>query len=113
MRSRRKPDHEAESIVIRADRIDEEGYFPRSNTHGGNRVTAKGDVEIEIRKQHPGAKDKDVRPEPGTILVGKGKETEVTVEARRFGKIDRASKRQVGTASKRVEIFGKLKRWKK
>lgn len=112
MKGRRKPDHEAESIVVKANRITNQGYFHRSNTHGGNRMVAKGDVEVEIKKQHPGNRDKGVRPDPGTTLIGPGGDTEVTIEARRPGRINRVPGRDIATASKGVRIFGKLRRSK-
>ncbi len=112
MKGRRKPDHEAESIVVKANRITDHGYFHRSNTHGGNRMVAEGDVEVEVKKQHPGNRDKEVRPDPGTILTGPGEDTEISIEARRLGKINRESGRDIRTASKGVSIFGKLRRSK-
>ena len=77
MKSRRKPDHEAVEVAVRADSITDPDYFPKSKTDGANRIVAKGDVEIDIRKQHPGSKDKDIRPEPGTTLKAKGKDSKV------------------------------------
>lgn len=106
---RRKPDHQAESVTITADGISKPEYIHATNTHGSNVVEAKGDVVIEVKKGHP-CKDKDMCPEAGDVLVGKGKDKTVVIEARRFGKIDRSSERQSGRASMRVRIFGRLQR---
>ena len=103
-----KPDHEAESIEVRADVIDGPEYFPCSRTHGGNWIRAKGDVEVEVRRSVPG-RNKDVRPDPGTVL--EGKDTEVVVTGRSvFKKSVRKNGKDVGTASGGVRIFGKLRR---
>lgn len=109
MKSRRKPDHEAVEVAVRADSITDPDYFPKSKTDGANRIVAKGDVEIDIRKQHPGSKDKDIRPEPGTTLKAKGKDSKVTIEGRRINKINRGGKRASTTVSGMVEIFKSLR----
>lgn len=109
---RRKPDYEAGSIVVKAGSITYPEYNHGRNTHGRNRSVAHGDVDIVIKKQHPGARDKTVRPPPGTVL-STNDDSEVIIEGRKFVK---ATKTKDGTGRKRmhvsgaVEIFGKLKR---
>ena len=110
MRSRRKPDHEAVEVGIKADSITDPKYFPKSKTDGANRIVAKGDVEVDVRKQHPGSRNKEVRPGPGTVLSADGKDAEVTIEGRRVNKVSRSGKRQSTTVSGMVEIFGRLRR---
>ncbi|MFT0899435.1 hypothetical protein [Candidatus Methanoprimaticola sp. MG2] len=106
--SGRKPDHEAESVEVRADIIDKPDYFPRSGVHGGNWFRAKGDVVIEVNRSLPG-KDKDVRPETGTVL--EGEDTEVIVTGRRVDKKSvKKNGKDIGTASGGVRIFGRLRR---
>lgn len=106
--SGRKPDHEADSIRVKADSIKGPEYFPRSKVHGGNWLRAKGDVEVDIRKSLPG-KDKEVRPESGTIL--EGKDTEIVVTGRYVGKDkNKVDGKEVGSASGGVRIFGRLRR---
>ncbi len=103
--NRRKPDYEAESIAIEADSIGDSEKFRRSNDHQANRVSAKGDVEIKIRKQHPGVKDDTKRPKAGSTLSFPGKSRTVDVDARRIGKVDRGHGRDKTSASMRVQIF--------
>lgn len=106
--SGRKPDHEADAVEVRANEISKSGYFPRSKVHGGNWFRAKGDVEVDIRKSLPG-KDKEVRPDVGTVL--EGKDAEIVVTGRRvLKKPDKKNGKDVGTASGGVRIFGRLRR---
>lgn len=105
MARRRKPDHEAVEVGIEADRITDPRYFPKSGTDGANRVIAKGDVEITVRKQHPGSRDKRTRPDPGTVIKVEGGGSKVTIESRRINKVRRGSRRASTTASGMVEIF--------
>lgn len=107
---RRRPDHEADAVTVEADSISDPKKFRRSNDHHGNRVVAGGDVRVMVRKQHPGSREKDVRPDAGTELYAPGKDSEVVVEARRIGKVDHAGSRDRTHASMGVEIFGKMRR---
>lgn len=108
---RRKPDHEASEVEIKADRIDDPKYVPVKKTDGRNRSVIGGRIEIKIRKQHKGTKNDDVRPPTGSTIGGD--QEDVTVEARRINKV-RPTKDGTGrkstTASGSVEIFGKLRR---
>lgn len=116
MMPRRKPDHEAESVRVKANEIDDPKPFVRSKTHGGNRSVAKGNIEIRIVKQHPGTGDKEKRPERGAVLEGPGKDSEITIESRRIEKHGRSKDgtgREAATASMGVGIFGRLRRAKK
>lgn len=70
MTSRRKPDIEAESVRVKADEIENGGYFHARNTHGGNRMTASGRVKITVTKQHKDSGGTDRRPSPGTVFFG-------------------------------------------
>lgn len=91
-----------------ADVIDKPEYFPRSGVHGGNWFRAKGDVEVKVKRPLPG-KDKDVRPEAGTVLEGNG--TEIVVTGRRVVKgKNKVDGKDIGFASKGVRIFGRLRR---
>ena len=103
--NKRKPDYEAESVSIEADTITEPEKFRRSNDHQANRITAEGDVEISIRKQHPEGKNDAKRPKAGTTLSFPGKGRSVDVDARRIGKVDRGHGRERTSASMRVQIF--------
>ena len=103
--NRRKLDYEAESVSIEADTITDSEKFRRSNDHQANRITAEGDVEIKVRKQHPGAKDDSKRPKAGTTLSFPGKDRAIDVDARRIGKVDRGHGRAKASASMRVQIF--------
>ena len=103
--NKRKPDYEAESVSIEADTITEPEKFRRSNDHQANRITAEGDVEIKVRKQHPDGKDGSKRPKAGTTLSFPGKGRSVDVDARRIGKVDRGHGRERTSASMRVQIF--------
>ena len=109
--SRRKPDYEASEVEIKADRIDDPEYVPVKKTDGRNRIKIGGHIEINIRKQHRGTRDEEVRPPAGSTIGGDC--DDVTVEARRINKV-RPTKDGTGrkstTASGSVEIFGKLKR---
>ena len=66
--NRRKPDYEAESVSIEADTITDSEKFRRSNDHQANRITAEGDDELTVRKQHPGAKDDSKRTRAGRLV---------------------------------------------
>ena len=103
--NKRKPDYEAESIVVEADSISDPEKFRRSNVHQANRITAKGDIEIDIRKQHRGTRDGSKRPVAGTILGFPGKNRKVDIDARRIGKVERGHSRERVSASKRVQVF--------
>ncbi|MFT0899523.1 hypothetical protein [Candidatus Methanoprimaticola sp. MG2] len=105
MRTRRKPDHEAVEVGIEADEIKGPDYFPKSKTDGANRIVAKGDVMIDVRKQHPGSRDKEVRPDPGTVLRADGKNAKMTVEGRTVRKVRRGGPRESTTVGGMVEIF--------
>ena len=106
--SGRKPDYEADSIRVKAKTIEGPKYFPRSKVHGGNWLRAKDDIEVDIRKSLPG-KDKDVRPESGTVLEGKN--AEIIITGRYAGKDkNKVDGKEVGTASGGVRIFGRLRR---
>lgn len=107
-----KPDHEAESIRVSAKEVrkEKDSYFPRSKTHGGNHLTAKGDVKIEIRRPIDNS-DSDTRPGSGSVLVGSDPDKEVRITARRVDKKKETKDgREIGTASGGVRIFGKLRR---
>ena len=106
----RRPDHEADAVTIEADSISDPKKFRRSNDHHGNKVVAGGDVKVTIRKQHPGSREKDVRPDAGTTLSAPGKDSKVVVEARRIKKIDHRGSRDRTHASMGVEIFGRMRR---
>lgn len=83
MTSRYKPDIEAESVRVKADDIENGGYFHARNTHGGSRMTARGKVKITVVKQHKGSRDSDKRPSPGTVFSGPESDKEpVEIEAR-------------------------------
>lgn len=82
MTSRYKPDIEAESVRVKADDIENDGYFHARNTHGGNRMTARGKVKITVVKQHKGSRDSDKRPSPGTVFSGPDDKEPVEIEAR-------------------------------
>lgn len=113
MGPRRKPDYEAIAVHIEADRIEKPVYVPLRRKHGGSRTVARGDVEITVQKQHPGAKDKGKRPDAGTVLTTQGKDSEVTIEARgieKKGSVKGNQGREAATARNRVEIFGKMRR---
>lgn len=110
--NRRKPDYEAESVSIEADTITDPEKFRRSNDHQSNRITAEGDVEIRIRKQHQGAEDGSMRPKVGSILSFPGKDRTVDVDARRIGKVDRGHGRAKTSASMRVQIFLNRRRFR-
>lgn len=114
--SERKPDHEADSIKITANevKVEKDSYFPRTATHGGNYLKAKGDVEVEIRRPISDG-DSDSRPAFGSVFVGSGSEKEIVVTARRVEKKKGKARngKEVGTASGNVRIFGALRRRKK
>ena len=84
MKSRRKPDHEAVEV-------------------------GKGDVEIDVRKQHPRSKNKTVRPDPGTVIRADGDKAKVTIEGRRINKIRHEGVRDSTTVSGMVEVFRNLR----
>ncbi|MBQ7701577.1 MAG: hypothetical protein IJT54_04150 [Candidatus Methanomethylophilaceae archaeon] len=108
MKLRRKPDYEAESIRVTANKIDKPEYVPKSKTHGGNRTTAKGDIKIVVNSQHPG-QESESRPKPGTVLHG---DDDVIIEARSIikGRNRDSERKEIAVARQRVEIFGKLRR---
>ena len=108
MPGRREPDFEAEKVRVKAVSIVEKPHFHRSNTHGANRIEAKGCVDIEILKQHPGTRDKNKRPDVGMHLIAADEKIVITVEGRSAFKIDSPGKdgRQNGFAEGKVEIFG-------
>lgn len=105
MKSRRKPDYEAVEVGVKANSITNPKYFPKSKTDGANRIVAKGDVEIDVRKQHPRNEDKTVRPDPGTVIKSNGDKAKVTIEGRRINKVRREGVRDSTTVSGMVEIF--------
>lgn len=106
--SGKKPDYEAKVVKVKADEISKPDYFPRSKVHGGNWFRAKGDVEVKVKVGYPG-KDRDVRPESGTVL--EGKDTEVVVTGRYVDKDrNKVDGKEVGSASGGVRIFGRLRR---
>ncbi len=107
---RRNPDHEAAEIEFSADHIERPKYYPRSKTDGGNRTIAKGNVKIGIRKQHPNSKDKDRRPDGGSILEASGDSAEIEISARRINKPRKRNNRDSSTASGGVEIFGRMRK---
>ncbi len=109
MKIRRKPDHEAVEVGVKANSISDPKYFPKSKTDGANRIVAKGDIEIDVRKQHPGSKNKAGRPEPGTIIKAEGKNSKITIEGRRIKKINHGGKRDSTTVSGIVEMFKNLR----
>ena len=110
--NRRKPDYEAESVSIEADTITDPEKFRRSNDHQANRITAEGDVEIRIRKQHNGMKDDSKRPKAGSTLSFPGKHRAVDVDARRIGIVERGHGRAKTSASMRVQIFLNRRRFR-
>jgi hypothetical protein len=114
MKPRRgKPDHEAESISVRADSIEKPEKIYRNAKHNGNRTSAKGNVEIKVNRQKPeNNADEIFRPRPGTILKG-GEEESVIIESKRIQKQGRHNGKDVANASRDVRIFGKLRRAKK
>ena len=109
---RTKPDHEAESLTVKADGISKPEKIYRNARHNGNRMTAGGHVSVLIKKQKSErGSDPDFRPEKGTILVGR-KDQRITVEAKRIVKQGSEGGQHVVSASKDVRIFGKLRRRK-
>ena len=108
--NKRQPDYEAESAGVVADTISNPMTFRRSKDHHANRITAKGDVEIKVHKQHRGSKDDVRRPKAGETLNFPGKNTDVDIDARRVGKIDRGHGRHRTTVSKHVQIFRRSRR---
>ncbi len=109
MKSRRKPDHEAVEVGVKANSITDPEYFPKSKTDGANRIVAKGDVEIDVRKQHPRSKNKTVRPDPGTVIRADGDKAKVTIEGRRINKVRHEGVRDSTTVSGMVEVFRNLR----
>ena len=104
------PDHEAESVSVKAFKFSDVDKFPRSKTHGGQQITASGDIEVKVKRGLFG-KNKDVRPEPGAILVGSSPDQQVTVTARRIEKQNSDNDgRKIVSASSGVKIFGRLRR---
>ena len=110
MPRRKRPDHEAESVVIKADKIDEPRIMYRNKTHNGNYTNAKGNVSIFINRKHFESKDDDFRPGNGVVLEG-DPDQKIRIEAKRIEKHSKISEgQQTGSASKDVRIFGKLRR---
>lgn len=73
MNTRRKPDLEAVTVKVRADKITDRGYFHARKTHGGNRMAAEGGVEVTVVKQHKGSGKSNKRPAPGTVFFRPGR----------------------------------------
>lgn len=105
---RADPDFYAKSIRISAEKITRPEKFRRSEQHHAGRVVARGKVRLAIQDQYPNSDRNLKRPDQGTILEGEC----ATVEARKITVSRGKDKRDHATASKGVEIFGKLRRSK-
>lgn len=109
---RGKPDMEAESVEISADRIGKPKKFYRNAKHNGNRAEADGHVRVTVFKEHrEKILDKVFRPGKGEIFEG-GEDSSVVIEAKRIEKHTRRGGRDSASASRDVRIFGKLRRRK-
>lgn len=105
-----KPDHQADSVVVKAAEIDGPEYIPRTKTHGGNVILAKGGVEIVINKGLSG-KDRRGRPDTNDVLVSDNEDQTVEVSGRFAKKKNKKTDgKEVASVSKNVWIFGRLRR---
>lgn len=107
---RLKPDHQADSVVVKAAEIYGPEYIPRTKTHGGNVILAKGGVEIVINKGLSG-KDRRGRPDTKDILVSDDEDQTVEVSGRYADKKDKKKDgKEIANVSRNVWIFGRLRR---
>lgn len=107
---RRKPDYEAQSIEIEAEKINGPSKIRRTGDHHAGRIEAKQSVKVRIREQYPNTNENPKRPPVGSVLDG----DKAIIEARdtNVTKKKRKNEPDKATASRKVEIFGKLRRRK-
>ena len=109
---RGRPDMEAESVEISADRIAKPKKFYRNAKHNGNRAKADGNVRVTVFKEHrEKILDEIFRPKKGEVFEG-DENSSVVIEAKRIEKHTRRGERDSASASRDVRIFGKLRRRK-
>lgn len=107
--SGREPSVEGHIVKFEADTVSKPQYFPRSKTDGGNFSVLGGKIKFTIHRQHPGTRDKDRRPDEGTVIRKDGEREDVVVTGRGVTR-SRAGSRWEGTAFGGVQIFTRRKR---